>query len=142
VAVRFDRTHLEEHRSMAKATAELAIAATPDAVWLVVRDFHGLGDWMPGIESSRSEGDDRILAMMGMEIREHLVKIDEDSKAITYSITEGAPVESHEAVITVHADGAGSRVTWDVETTPEAMAPMMQGIYQQSLEALKSHVSG
>ncbi len=127
---------------MAKATAELQMKASPDAVWEVVRDFHGLGAWMPGIESSRSEGDDRILSMMGMEVREHLVKLDDPGRAITYSITEGAPVETHEATITVHEDGAGSRVTWDVDATPDDMSGLMQGIYQQSLEALKTHVSG
>jgi carbon monoxide dehydrogenase subunit G len=127
---------------MAKATAELRMKASPDAVWEVVRDFHGLGDWMPGIDASRSEGDDRILSMMGMEVREHLVKLDDPGRSITYAITGGAPVESHEATITVLDDDAGSRVTWDVEATPDDMAGLMQGIYQQSLEALKSHVSG
>jgi carbon monoxide dehydrogenase subunit G len=127
---------------MAKATAELQMKAPPDAVWEVVRDFHGLGAWMPGIESSRSEGDDRVLSMMGMEIREHLVKLDDAGRAITYAITDGAPVETHEATITVHDDGTGSRVTWDVDATPDDMSGLMQGIYQQSLEALKTHVSG
>jgi carbon monoxide dehydrogenase subunit G len=127
---------------MAKATAELTMTASPEAVWEVVRDFHGLAGWMPGIESSRSEGNDRILSMMGMEIREHLVNIDDDGRAITYAITEGAPVETHEAIITVHDDTAGSRVTWDVEATPDEMTGLMQGVYQQSLEALKTHVGG
>jgi carbon monoxide dehydrogenase subunit G len=126
---------------MAKATAELQMKASPDAVWEVVRDFHGLDSWMPGIESSRSEGDDRILSMLGMEIREHLVKLDDPGRAITYSITEGAPVETHEATITVHENGAGSRVTWDVEASPDEMSSLMQGIYQQSLEALRTHVT-
>ena len=41
---------------MAKATAELTMKASPDSVWEVVRDFHGLGDWMPGIESPPLRG--------------------------------------------------------------------------------------
>ncbi|MGZ8753137.1 MAG: SRPBCC family protein [Acidimicrobiia bacterium] len=127
---------------MAKATAELQMKASPDAVWEVVRDFHGLDSWMPGIESSRSEGDDRILSMMGMEIREHLVKLDDPGRAITYSITGGAPVEKHEATITVLDGGDGSKVTWDVDAEPDDMAGLMQGVYQQSLEALKTHVGG
>ncbi|HZJ27876.1 MAG TPA: SRPBCC family protein [Acidimicrobiia bacterium] len=127
---------------MAKETAELTMTTAPDAVWAVVRDFHGLDGWMPGIESSREEGDDRVLAMMGMEIRERLVKLDDDGRAITYTIVEGAPVERHEATITVHADGSGSRVTWDVDAAPDEMATLMQGMYQQSLEAMKTHVGG
>jgi Uncharacterized conserved protein len=127
---------------MATATAELTMNATPAAVWAIVRDFHGLDSWMPGIDSLTSEGDDRVLSMMGMTIRERLVNLDDAAKAITYSITDGAPVESHEATITVHeADGA-SRVTWDVTTTPDEMAPMLAGMYQQALEPLKTKVEG
>lgn len=127
---------------MSTATAELAINATPDAVWAVVRDFYGIGGWMPGIETCEADGDDRLIAMIGMTIREHLVNLDEDAKALTYSITDGAPVESHEATITVHEANGGSRVTWDVTATPDDMANLMQGLYQQALEALKTKAEG
>jgi carbon monoxide dehydrogenase subunit G len=127
---------------MATGTAELTMSATPDAVWAVVRDYHGLAAWMPGIETSRAEGDDRVLGMMGMEIRERLVDLDEDARSIRYSIVDGAPVEQHQATITVHDGGDGSRVTWEVEASPDEMAGLMQGVYQQALEALKAHVGG
>ena len=127
---------------MSTATAELAINATPDAVWAVVRDFYGIGGWMPGIETCEAEGEDRLVGMMGMSIREHLVKRDESNKALTYSITDGAPIESHEATITVHDADSGSRVTWDVTATPDDMANLMQGLYQQALEALKTKAEG
>ena len=127
---------------MASATAELTMSATPDAVWAVVRDFHGLDGWMPGIEQSVAEGDDRVLSMMGMTIRERLVQLNEDGKSITYSIIDGAPVESHEATITVHDSDGGSRVTWDVTATPDDMAGLMQGLYQQALESLKTKAEG
>ena len=123
---------------MSTATAELAMNATPDAVWALVGDFFGIGAWMPGIETCKEDGDDRLIGMMGMTIREHLVNRDEDAKALTYSITDGAPVESHEATITVHDADGGSRVTWDVTATPDDMANLMQGLYQQALDALKT----
>ena len=103
---------------MATATAELTMSATPDAVWAILRDFHGLDTWMPGIEKSEADGDDRVLSMMGMTIRERLVKMDADGKSVSYSIVEGAPVETHEATITVLPADGGSRVTWDVTATP------------------------
>ena len=127
---------------MATATAELTMIATPAAVWAVVREFHGLAGWMPGIEESVAEGDDRVLSMMGMSIRERLVKLDESGKSLTYAIVNGAPVESHEATITVHDAGGGSRVTWDVTATPDDMAALMQGMYQQALEALRAKAEG
>jgi len=40
------------------------------------------------------------------------------------------------------ADGGGSRVTWHVTATPDDMAGLMQGIYQQGLEALKTTAEG
>ncbi len=122
---------------MADARSEITVNASPQTTWAIVRDFHGLDSWMPGIDELKSEGDDRVLSMMGMTIREKLVKCDEDAKALTYSITEGAPVESHEATITVSPDGDGSKVVWDVTCTPDEMAPMLGGMYQQALVPLK-----
>ena len=93
---------------MAHAQAEIVVNASPDATWSIVRNFHGLDEWMPGIEELVSDGDDRVLSMMGMSIRERLVACDEDARAITYSIVDGVPVESHEATITVLDEGDGS----------------------------------
>ncbi len=108
----------------------------------MVGDFGGIGGWMPGIESCRVEGDNRILDTMGMTITERLVSRDDAGRALTYSIADGAPVESHTAVITVTPVGDTSHVTWEVEATPDEMADLMATIYQQSLEALKTHVEG
>ena len=124
---------------MGKAEVDIDIKRTPDEVWAVIGDFGGIGTWMPGIDSCRVEGDDRHLAMMGMEITEHLVRRDDDARQIIYGITAGAPVERHEATITVHPDGDGSRVTWAVDTD-DAMTEMMSQMYQQGLVSLKEHV--
>jgi carbon monoxide dehydrogenase subunit G len=125
-----------------KARAEIDIEKPADAVWSVVGDFGGIGGWMPGIESCVVDGDDRILKMMGMEITERLISRDDGDRSIAYGIVSGVPVGSHKATITVTAEGETSHVTWDVEVEPDDMTEMMQGIYQQSLQALKDHLSG
>jgi len=124
---------------MAKATVDIDIKAAPDKVWGVVSDFGGLDKWLPGVESCGLEGDDRILDMMNMTITEHLVKKDDGGKQLVYGITDGVPVERHEATITVTPAGDGSKVTWEVDTD-DAMTEMMSQIYQQGLVALKEHV--
>jgi carbon monoxide dehydrogenase subunit G len=124
---------------MGKATVDIDIKASPDKVWAVVGDFGGLGKWLPGVDSCRQEGDDRFLEMMGMNITEHLVKKDDAGKQIVYAITDGVPVERHQATITVLPAGDGSKVTWEVDTD-DAMTDMMSQIYQQGLVALKEHV--
>jgi mxaD protein len=125
---------------MGSGQAQIDIDGSPDDVWKVIGDFGGIAGWMPGMESCRVEGDDRILETMGMTITEHLVAKDDGARALTYKITDGVPVESHQATITVSSAGSGSHVTWDVEATPDEMADLMVTIYQQALDQLKSNV--
>jgi len=127
---------------MGSGTAAVDIAASADQVWTVVGDFGGIATWMPGIETCRVEGDDRIIAMMGMTITERLVAKDDTGRSLTYTIADGAPVESHQATITVIPTGETAHVTYDVEATPDEMSDLMVGLYQQALEALKAHVEG
>jgi carbon monoxide dehydrogenase subunit G len=125
-----------------KGHAEITINKPADAVWALAGDFGGIGDWMPGIESCVVDGDDRILKMMGMEITERLQRRDDDAREIIYGIVGGVPVGNHKATITVIPEGNDSLVTWDVDVEPDDMTEMMQGIYQQSLQALKDHLGG
>ena len=127
---------------MGEATAAIDIDRGPDTVWAAIGDFGGIGDWMPGIESCRVEGENRILAMMGMEITEHLVSKDDAERVLVYSIVDRVPVQRHQGTITVTASQDGSHVTWHVDAAPDDMAQMMGGLYQQALEALKKHVEG
>jgi uncharacterized membrane protein len=127
---------------MGSGQAAIDIDAPAERVWAVAGDFGGIAGWMPGIDSCRVEGEDRILETMGMTITERLVAKDEAGRALTYAIADGAPVESHEAVITVTPAGEASHVTWAVEATPDEMADLMAALYQQSLDALKAHVEG
>jgi mxaD protein len=121
-------------------TPEINIAAAPDAVWEVAGDFGGLAAWMPGVESCEVEGDVRTIGMMGMSVQEQLTGLDAGTRSLTYSVMPGGavPIESHSATITVHPDGAGSRVTWEVTVSPDGLQGMFEDIYQQSLGALKT----
>jgi len=126
---------------MGKARAEIDIDRPADAVWAVAGDFGGIAGWMPGVESCVVDGDDRVITMMGMEIIERLESRDDDDRVIVYGIAGGVPVANHKATISVAAVGAGSHVTWDVEVEPDEMTDMMHQVYQQSLQALKEHLS-
>jgi carbon monoxide dehydrogenase subunit G len=127
---------------MATGTAEIDINRPADDVWAVVGDFGGIGEWMPGIDSCRVEGDNRILETMGMTITEALVARDDAARSLTYSIVGGVPIESHRAVITVTPTGDTSHVTWEVDARPDEMASFMTTTYQGSLDELKKRVEG
>lgn len=127
---------------MAEARATIEIAKPVDAVWAVVGDFGGIAGWMPGIESCKLDGDDRILAVMGLEVTERLERRDDDEHVLVYRIVGGVPVENHRSTISVTATSGGSTVTWDVEATPDDMATLLHGMYEQSLASLKAHLGG
>jgi carbon monoxide dehydrogenase subunit G len=126
---------------MAQGAVDITLDAAPDAVWAKVGDFGGVGDFFPGIESFRLEGDDRIIGMFGMEIRERLVARDDATRTLSYSVVGGAPLESHIATITVEAQGHGSKVTWAYDVEPAEMAPIFGDTYKGALAALEAGFS-
>jgi carbon monoxide dehydrogenase subunit G len=126
---------------MASGSTETTIDRDPASVWNIVRDFGGLGSWMPGIESCEIEGDDRVLGMMGISIRERLVSRDDAKRVITYSIVESPlNLEHHEATIRVDEADNGSHVTYDVAVSPDHVLDMLVQTYGQALAALKAKV--
>jgi carbon monoxide dehydrogenase subunit G len=121
---------------MAAGAVDVTIAATPDEVWAKVGDFGGISVLFPALESFRLEGDDRIIGMFGMEIRERLLARDEESRVLTYSVVDGVPIESHTATVSVEPDGAGSKVIWAYDVSPDEMAPIFGDTYKGALAAL------
>jgi len=127
---------------MAEGSVDITVDKPPSEVWEKVGDFGGVADFFPGIESFRMEGEDRIIGMFGMQIREHLVSRDEAARTITYSVVDGVPVDSHRATITVEPAGEGSKVTWAFAVTPDEMAPVFGDTYSSALASLKNTLTG
>ncbi len=120
-------------------TARIDISASTGDVWALVGQFGGLDNWMDGVDACVVDGDLRTVSTMGMQITERLVARDEAARTITYSIEgEGAPVQSHEATISVLEADGGSEVTWDVTVEPVEAEGMFRDIYQGALDSLKS----
>ena len=126
---------------MAAGAVDVTIAAPPEEVWEKVGDFAGVKVLFPAIESFRMEGDDRIIGMFGMEIRERLLARDEEARVLTYSVVGGVPIESHTATISVEPDGDGSKVIWAYDVAPDEMAPIFGDSYQGALAALEATFS-
>ena len=126
---------------MAEGSVDVSVNAQPDEVWTKVGDFGGLQEYFPGIDTFRLEGDDRIIGMFGMEIRERLVSRDDATRTITYSVIGGVPIESHQATIAVEPDGEGSKITWTYAVTPDEMAPIFGDTYKAALGSLENAFS-
>lgn len=100
-----------------EVTRSEAYAASPDALWGLVRDFGGLDKIMPGIESIEVEGEGvgqlRRMPAGGGTVVESLDVLDDDNRTLTYSIIEGPlPFRDYSATMVVAPEGDGSRLTW------------------------------
>lgn len=126
---------------MAEGAVDVTVGAAPDEVWKKVGDFGGVADFFPGIDTFRLEGDDRIIGMFGMEIRERLVSRDDATRTICYSVVGGVPIDSHEATISVEPDGDGCKVRWAYAVTPDEMAPIFGDTYKAALASLENAFS-
>jgi carbon monoxide dehydrogenase subunit G len=128
--------------AMADGKAEVSIDRSPDEVWKLLREFGGLDDWMPGIESCVVDGDVRTLQTMGIEIKEQLRSLDDDQRRISYSVVESpmGNLESHLATISVDPEGSGSHVTWAVEVVPDDLLALFLPVYEGSVVELKKQL--
>jgi carbon monoxide dehydrogenase subunit G len=127
---------------MADGKAEVSIDRSPDEVWKLLREFGGLADWMPGIESCTVDGDVRTLQTMGIEIKERLRSLDDDARRVSYSVVESpmGNLESHLATISVDPEGSGSHVTWAVDVVPDELLALFLPVYEGSVVELKKQL--
>jgi carbon monoxide dehydrogenase subunit G len=126
---------------MAEGAVDVTVGAAPDDVWATVGDFGAVAEFFPGIDSFRLEGDERVIGMFGMEIRERLLARDDESRTLTYSVVAGVPLDSHTATISVQPEGDGSRVIWAYSVTPDEMAAVFGDTYKAALNSLESAFS-
>jgi carbon monoxide dehydrogenase subunit G len=124
---------------MASGKAETDINCSPDDAWKLLREFGGLADWMPGVETCTLDGDVRTIGMMGIEIKEQLRELDDDKRVISYSVVESpmGNLQSHLATIAVTPEGAGSHLTYSVDVTPDELLGLFLPVYEGSVVEIK-----
>ena len=149
--------------SQQKVIREVVIKAEPAKVWAMVKDFGGIHQWHPAVESTSTETKPdqdgnvllhRLLTLKGggTILEKQTINSDEEMK-LEYRIVEGVlPVSGYRAVMTVKAGpSAGeSTVNWtgrfynkanDVHPKPgednETAVKAVEGVYDAGLANLK-----
>jgi mxaD protein len=144
-----------------KADETIAIAAPPEAVWAVLKDFGGVAGWNTALKASKGEGGNaagatRIITLKNDgQLEEGLDEVNEAEKYIGYRLSkenvEVFPVSFYSATIAVKPEGDGSLVTWsgrfyrgDTSNFPpenlsdEAALNAMTAFFKEGLAGLKA----
>ena len=124
---------------MASIHKEVLLAATPSAVWDVVRDVGAVHTrFAPGfVTDTVMDGPDRIVTFAnGLVAREVIVDIDEARRRLAYSV-RSERLSHHKASFQVCADGAGSRLVWIADVLPDAAAVNVAARMEDGLVAVK-----
>jgi len=91
--------------------------------------------------SSAVEGTTRtVVAAAGAFFLEEILAIDHDRRTFEYRITGPMVVHHHRGRISVLDDDAGSRVVYEQEIDPKALASVLDGAIGDALEGLRDLV--
>ena len=140
---------------MVKVYRSTVLDAPADRVWRDLRDFNGLPNWHPLIESSRIEKShpaDKVGCVRnfqlkdGARIREKLLSLSDYDYSCTYSIIE-SPMDLSDYIATLRllpvTEGNRCFIEWsaEFECPPEKADELAEtvgdGVFQTGFDALK-----
>lgn len=143
---------------MPRPYASSVIDATADDVWAVFRDFGGLADWHPTIDTCEIEpgpdspvpGAVRRLTNQAGTFRERLLAQDDNARSQTYEFLESPfPVRRYIATARVHpvTDSGKAFVEWYAEFDTDADAEKQltevfaDAVFAAGLRAIAAHLA-
>ena len=125
---------------MASIHKEISLAASPAAVWDVVRDVAAVHTrFAPGFvtETIMATPGERIVSFAnGFVAREVIVDVDEQRRRLAYS-ARSERLAHHNASFQVIAEGAGSRLVWIADVLPAEAAATVGAMMDDGIQAAK-----
>ena len=124
---------------MASIHKEISLAASPAAVWDVVRDIGAVHTrFAPGfVTDTTMDGDDRIVTFAnGFVAREVIVDVGEARRRLAYSV-RSERIAHHNASFQVLAEGQGSRLVWIADVLPEAAGETVGAMMEDGIQSAK-----
>lgn len=126
---------------MATIRQEFSVAAAPEAVWAVFKDFGAVHMRLaPGFvtDTKLEEGARVVTFANGMTARELLVTMDDAARRLVYAVSGSRQLTHHNASFQVFPDGAGSRVVWIADVLPDAAEGPIGGMMEAGVAAMRA----
>ena len=127
---------------MASIHKHILIDTDPDIVWDAVRDVGAVHTRVaPGFLTGCRMEDAPLARVVsfanGMEARELIVDVDDAARRLVWAVVGGRMLH-HNASMQILADDAGrTRVVWIADLLPNELAPVIAGMIDQGLAAMK-----
>ncbi|WP_329405787.1 SRPBCC family protein [Nocardia vinacea] len=130
---------------MATIRTEIVIDTSPQHIWDVVRDVGAVHTrLLPGrVADTRIQGVERFLTFPdGHVIRELIVSIDDRTRRLAYSVTEGArpSLDYHHASFEVRSEGERGRLIWITDVLPDTVAPEIRIRTEYGIKEMKQAI--
>ena len=128
---------------MATLRRDIPVAADAASVWQKLRDFGAVHTKVaPGfLTDLKMDKGDRILTFFnGMVARERLVTLDDETCRLVYSVVQGQ-ANHYNAAVQVFPEGNGSRVIWTIYLLPNELAPVIGGMMDEAVKAMRKRLS-
>jgi len=127
---------------MASIRKEVLIETPPDLVWDAVRDVGAVHVRVaPGFLTGCRMEDAPLARVVtfanGLEARELIVDVDDAARRLVWAVV-GGRMSHHNASMQILSEEAGrSRVVWIADLLPNELAPVIAGMIEQGLAAMK-----
>jgi len=132
---------------MASIRKEILIHHRADLVWDAVRDVGAVHTRVaPGFLTGCRMEDAPLARVVtfanGMEARELIVDVDDSARRLVWAVV-GGRLTHHNASMQIVAEGTGrTRVVWVADLLPNELAPVIAGMIDQGLAAMKATLEG
>jgi carbon monoxide dehydrogenase subunit G len=127
---------------MASIHREIVIERNIEDVWSAVRDVGAIHTRLaPGFvtDVKLEEGARVVTFGNGMTARELIVDLNDETRRLAWSVV-GGRMTHHNASAQVFAEGPNrTRFVWIADLLPHELGPMVAGMIEQGLKAMKLH---
>jgi len=130
---------------MASIRKEIAVDASPEAVWAALRDVGALHTRLvPGfVIDTRLEPGARVVTFgNGQVVRELIVDLDDEARRLVWAV-DHAPFQHYNASAQVFGEAPDRcRFVWIADLLPDALAGHVSTMMEQGLQTIRATLDG
>jgi carbon monoxide dehydrogenase subunit G len=131
---------------MASIREEISVRAKTADVWDAVRDVGKVHERLaPGfvVNTVMEDGARVVTFANGLVARELIVDVDDTARRMAWAVVGSPRLTHHNASLQVTDEGAGAtRIVWVADVLPDAAAPVIRGMIQEGMAAMKRTLEG